>query len=316
MEAPPSLSALGALPSAFAAACRQARSDGELFEHCRGALVKQFHSDRIWLSVTSPTPLLHQLPPPEWVASAVEVIRLGSGQTEVVILAEPAVARDLSPHATAIALGLSVMLELHGVLRDRQLQLEDAAFQLRALRQVARLLSSVHSTEETENLVLDFMAEVFFCWWAVLYRPVGGEYRPKVVRSLKGSMSPESLSREEMDRVLPPVGPVTSTTNDAVARLLPPTAQLAVSLDAAPNDWPSWPSVPGCTISGSGRPRRSWRLPWPSPRPSRSRTPTWWSSCRTQPPPTRSPGCPTGGQWKPGSTRSWPAPSATRSAPA
>jgi diguanylate cyclase (GGDEF)-like protein len=231
MEAPPSLSALGALPGAFATACRQARSDGELFQHCRDALVKQFKSDRIWLTVTSPTSQFHQPPPPEWVASAVEVIRLGSGPTEVAVLAEPVVARELGPHATAIALGLSVMLELHGVLRDRQSQLEDAAFQLRALRQVARLLSSVHSTEETENLVLDFMAEVFFCWWAVLYRPVGGEYHPKVVRSLKGSMSPGILAREELDRALPP-GPVTTVADAALARLLPPTAQLAVSLDA------------------------------------------------------------------------------------
>ena len=26
-------------------------------------------------------------------------------------------------------------------------------------------------TEETEQLILDFMAEVFFAWWACLYRP-------------------------------------------------------------------------------------------------------------------------------------------------
>ena len=58
----------------------------------------------------------------------------------------------------SIPQGLSVMLELQGVLRERQSQLEDAVFQLKAMRQVARLLSSVHSAEETENLVLDFVA--------------------------------------------------------------------------------------------------------------------------------------------------------------
>ncbi len=227
-----STSLLASLPSAFAAACRHARSDTELFERCREALARRFNSDRIWLSVTSPNTLMTLLPPPDWLSGAVEVVRLGSGQTDVGIYAEPAVAAEMRGHATPIALGLSVMLELHAVLRERQGQLDDAVFQLRALRQVARLLSSVHSTEETENLVLDFMAEVFFCWWACLYRPVGDLYFPKVVRSLKGSMSLSTVSRDELDRALPTDGPVATTQDALLARILPPTAQLVVSLDA------------------------------------------------------------------------------------
>jgi diguanylate cyclase (GGDEF)-like protein len=223
---------LASLPGAFASACRHARSDSELFERCREALVRRFNSERIWFSVTSPNSIATLTPPPDWLATAVEVVRLSSGETDVSIHAESAVAREVRGHATPIALGLSVMLELHSVLRERQAQLEDSVFQLRALRQVARLLSSVHSTEETENLVLDFMAEVFFCWWACLYRPVGHEYLPKVVRSLKGSMSLNSVVREALDRALPPDGPVTTTEDATVARLLPPTAQLVVSLDA------------------------------------------------------------------------------------
>jgi diguanylate cyclase (GGDEF)-like protein len=227
-----STSLLASLPSAFATACRHARSDTELFERCREALARRFNSDRIWLSVTSPNALMTLLPPPDWLSGAVEVVRLSSGQTDVGIYAEPAVAAEMRGHATPIALGLSVMLELHAVLRERQGQLDDAVFQLRALRQVARLLSSVHSTEETENLVLDFMAEVFFCWWACLYRPVGDLYFPKVVRSLKGSMSLSTVSRDELDRALPTDGPVTTTQDALLARILPPTAQLVVSLDA------------------------------------------------------------------------------------
>ncbi len=227
-----STSLLASLPSAFATACRHARSDTELFERCREALARRFNSDRIWLSVTSPNTLMTLLPPPDWLSGAVEVVRLGSGQTDVGIYAEPAVAAEMRGHATPIALGLSVMLELHAVLRERQGQLDDAVFQLRALRQVARLLSSVHSTEETENLVLDFMAEVFFCWWACLYRPVGDLYFPKVVRSLKGSMSLSTVSRDELDRALPTDGPVATTQDALLARILPPTAQLVVSLDA------------------------------------------------------------------------------------
>jgi diguanylate cyclase (GGDEF)-like protein len=225
-------SALASLPAAFASACRHARSDDELFERCREALTRRFNSDRIWLSVTSPSAMMTLSPPPDWLSEAVEVIRLSSGQTDVGIFAEPAVAALMRGHATPIALGLSVMLELHSVLRERQDQLDDAVFQLRALRQVARLLSSVHSTEETENLILDFTAEVFFCWWACLYRPVGEEYVPKVVRSLRGSMSLASVSRDALNRALPTDGPVATTADALIARILPPTTQLVISLDA------------------------------------------------------------------------------------
>ncbi len=233
MESSTTLSALASIPSAFAAACRHARTDSELFERCREALVRRFGSEKIWFSVTSPGAPMTLLPPPDWVGpEAVEVVRLSSGQTELAIVAEPSVAGELRQHATPIALGLSVMLELHSVLRERQGQLDDAVFQLRALRQVARLLSSVHSAEETENLILDFMAEVFFCWWACLYRPLGDIYVPKVVRSLKGSMSLNPIERNAMDHAVPPDTPVTTTQDVAVARLFPPTAQVIVSLDA------------------------------------------------------------------------------------
>ena len=224
--------ALASLPGAFAAACRHARSDSELFERCRAALAQRFGNDRIWIRVTSPGSDVPLLPAPEWLADGVEVIRLSSGQTEIAIFAERSTAGELRPHATPIALGLSVMLELHGVLRERQSQLEDAVFQLKAMRQVARLLSSVHSAEETENLVLDFVAEVFFCWWACLYRPQGDLYIPKVIRSLRGSMTLNPIDRNLLERSLPPDGPVTMASNEAIATLFPPTVQIVVSLEA------------------------------------------------------------------------------------
>jgi diguanylate cyclase (GGDEF)-like protein len=232
MDSPTALSGLASLPSAFAAACRHAGSDAELFERCREALVQRFGSQRIWFSVTSPGTLIPLLPTPEWLPGAVEVIKLTSGQTEIGIFADPGVATELRPHATPIALGLSVMLELHGILQDRQSQLEDATFQLRALRQVARLLSSVHSPDDTENLVLDFLAEVFFCEWACLYRPLGDVYVPKVVRSLRGTMSLSPIDRIQLDLAMPPDGPVETTEDPAIAKLLPPTAKVLVVLEA------------------------------------------------------------------------------------
>jgi diguanylate cyclase (GGDEF)-like protein len=232
MDASPSLTALSTLPSAFANACRYARSDTELLERCRDALIRRFNSERIWLDVGSNPSVLNLLPPPSWLGEAKEVIRLASGQTEVTIMAGPELARELKPHAVPIALGLAVMLELHAVLRERQSQLDDATFQLRALRQVARLLSSVHSIEETENLVLDFMSEVFFCWWACLYRSGGEAYLPKVFRSLKGSMSLPPIASASLNAALPASTPVTSPADVAIGKLVPPTTQLIVTLDA------------------------------------------------------------------------------------
>jgi len=220
------------LPSAFAEACRYSRSDGELFDRCREALVRRFGSERIWFSVSSPDAGLSLSPPPDWLPTGQEIIRLRSGQTDLAIIADPAIAREVRPQATMIALGLSVMLELHGVLRERQAQLDDAVFQLRAMRQVARLLSSVHSTEETQSMVLDFMAEVFFCWWACLYCPVGNRYVPKVVRSLKGAITLDPIDLDALDRALPLDQPVSQTKDAAIGVLMPPTTQLVVSLGA------------------------------------------------------------------------------------
>ena len=225
-------SALATLPSAFAAACRHSRTDSELFQRCREILVRRFQTERIWLTVKSPTEIVPLAPAPDWVSQAVEVSRMASGQTEVQILADPEVANQLRSVSLPLVLGLSIMLELHGVLRERQAALEDAAFQLRALRQVARLLSSVHSTEETENLVLDFMTEVFFAWWSSLYRANGDVYTPKVFRSLKGAMSLPPIDLKALDRSLPPGTPAASAEDPALAGLLPPSTQLVVTLDA------------------------------------------------------------------------------------
>jgi diguanylate cyclase (GGDEF)-like protein len=121
---------------------------------------------------------------------------------------------------------------LRSVLRERQAALDDSLFQLRALRQVARLLSSVHSTEETEHLVLDFMAEVFFAWWACLYRPEKDEYRPRRYRALDQTAVPQAMSLAALDSALPGGSTVTDSSDVALAKLLPPGAELVIPLDA------------------------------------------------------------------------------------
>jgi diguanylate cyclase (GGDEF)-like protein len=223
---------LATLPSAFAAACRLSRTDGELFERCRVALVRRFQSERIWFDLISPAESLPRVGPSADFETAVEVARLASGETEVVIHADPTVAEEMRPVAMALALGLSVVIELRSILLERQVALDDAVFQLRALRQVARLLSSVHSTEETEQLILDFMAEVFFAWWACLYRPEGDSYVPTVFRSLNDRLRPGPIDRADLDEALPAGSAAAGAEESRLAELVGPGAELVVPLDA------------------------------------------------------------------------------------
>ncbi|MEO8226828.1 MAG: GGDEF domain-containing protein [Gemmatimonadota bacterium] len=224
--------ALATLPSAFAAACRLSRTDGELFERCRAALVRRFHDEQIWFSASSPDGPAQRVGPAEGFEQSVEVARLASGETEIVIQAAPAVAGEMRAVAMPLALGLTVVMELRSILLDRQAALDDAVFQLRALRQVARLLSSVHSTEETEQLILDFMAEVFFAWWACLYRPQGDTYAPKMFRSLNDERPCTPIGRAALDAALPTGSASTDADDVAVASLIGPEARLIVPLDA------------------------------------------------------------------------------------
>jgi diguanylate cyclase (GGDEF)-like protein len=231
MALPPATT-LNNLPSAFAAACRLSRSEGELFERCRMALVRRFQSERIWFTVVSPTESLPRVGPEDGFEESVEAARLGSGETVVAIRADSEVAGEMRGVAMPLALGLSVVLELRSILLERQAALDDAVFQLRALRQVARLLSSVHSVEETEQLILDFMAEVFFAWWGCLYRPEGEAYAPKVFRSLNDRLRPAPIDLPALDGALP-TGSASVGANDvSVAALVGPGAELVVPLDA------------------------------------------------------------------------------------
>ena len=117
-------SALLSLPSAFAAACRLSRTEGELFERCRVALVRRFQSEYIWFTLVSPTETIPRVGPARGFEGAQEVARLGSGETEVVIHADQAVAGDMRAVAMPLALGLSVVLELRSILLERQATLE------------------------------------------------------------------------------------------------------------------------------------------------------------------------------------------------
>jgi diguanylate cyclase (GGDEF)-like protein len=232
MDLSPAQYRLATLPSAFAAACRDSRSDAELFERCRDALVRRFHSDLIWMVINSQSGAVTSVGIAEGRQKAVEVARIASGETEVVVWADPEVAAEMRGVAMSLALGLSIVLELRAVLLERQLALDDATFQLRALRQVTRLLSSVHSTEETEQLVMDFIAEVFFAWWGCLYRLENGLYVPKTFRALNDDGKPEPIDQVRLDAAFPVGSSPVRTEEVSLASVVDPRTKVLISLEA------------------------------------------------------------------------------------
>ncbi len=234
MDHPPLVPSVEHLSSAFVAACRDARSERELFERCRDALARRFRHDGVWLNVSSPTGPVIAIGPSSRPADAVQICRIGSGEATVSVYAAKDIASELQAVVMPMALGLSVVIELRGVLLDRQAALDDAAFQLRALRQVARLLSSVHSIGETEQLIMDFMAEVFFAWWACLYRPEKGMYVPHVYRAVGEEGRPQPIVVEKLDAAFPVGSSPVHAEEVGLARLADPRTRVTISLDSGP----------------------------------------------------------------------------------
>jgi diguanylate cyclase (GGDEF)-like protein len=88
----------------------------------------------------------------------------------------------------------------------RSLDVDRLRFNLTALQQVARTLAVVRRTDETERLALDSVGEVFFAWWAALYRRSEDEYVRRAARTLRGDALPERLPAAVVDE-LGPLGP-------------------------------------------------------------------------------------------------------------
>lgn len=231
IEQPASLRTNG-LTGAFAQACRQARSEGELLERCRRIVAERLESDHIWFSVTTAGRPPQRFGPGVTIANLVEVSRHTTGSVEVIIEADAELAPNLRPVAFQLSFAIGVVTDLQGVLVERQLALDDAVFQLRALRQVARLLSSAHSTEDSEHLVLDFMAEVFFAWWAVLYRPSGAAFVPKALRSLDRDRLPDTINREQLEAAIPLGTGVADHGEVGLGAMMPSGTELVIPFDA------------------------------------------------------------------------------------
>ncbi|HEX2093229.1 MAG TPA: sensor domain-containing diguanylate cyclase [Longimicrobiaceae bacterium] len=100
-------------------------------------------------------------------------------------------------------------------------------FHLAALQQVAHTLAVVRGADETERMVLDSVGEVFFAWWAALYRLEGSEYICRAVRSLRGESVAYAIPARVVRAIAPPGHPPVVPPGDAEIRDHVP-AELAV----------------------------------------------------------------------------------------
>ena len=66
------------------------------------ALVRRFQSERIWLGLVTSGESIPRVGPQEGFDQAVEVARLGSGETEVVVHADPSVVGEMRAVAISI----------------------------------------------------------------------------------------------------------------------------------------------------------------------------------------------------------------------
>lgn len=149
---------------------------------CMEALKSLLHVPSVRLVVPLvPVPVISGAPP----AGLHCLLRfpLSAGEGEVWA------AGDVDWSAAARAAVAEHLSRIWRVQEERAAQaqeLDRLRFQLASLQQVARTLALVRGVEETERLVLDSVGEVFFAWWAALYRLKGDVYRTRAVRSLRG----------------------------------------------------------------------------------------------------------------------------------
>lgn len=224
-------SVLGGLTTAIAAACHHAQSSHELAARCRDALSTTLGMDALWLTMDGPEGTVRAGPEGFDANRATELFRSGSGATTITLHAADAVTPERRALAMPVCFGMGVALELRHVLLDRQAALADAAFQVQALRQMVRLLSSVQAATATEHLLVEFLAELFGASWAVLLRAHDDQYEARQLRGTPpAALGP--VSRRALDHALPPGAAVTTGGDSSLRDLLPPGCELVMPLDA------------------------------------------------------------------------------------
>lgn len=139
---------------------------------------------------------------------------VGAGQGELWAL--PAVRSEAARQA--VHEQLARVWRLQDAYAARELEMDRLRFQLQALQQVAHTLAAVRRTDETERLALDSIGEVFFAWWAALYRREPEGYVCRAVRSLRGESVATPLPAAMVQSLLARGEPVVTPPADAEIR--------------------------------------------------------------------------------------------------
>jgi diguanylate cyclase (GGDEF)-like protein len=114
---------------------------------------------------------------------------------------------------------------------ERDEELDGLRFRLAALQQVTHTLAEVRETDQTERLALDNIREIFFAWWAVLYR--ARDEMPLELRAQfasRGEVFPERLP-SDLCTSLNPGGtsrPVMPPAGHPARELLPSDVEILV----------------------------------------------------------------------------------------
>jgi diguanylate cyclase (GGDEF)-like protein len=114
----------------------------------------------------------------------------------------------------------------------RQQEIEQLKFQLASLQQVVRTLAVVRGAEETESLILDSVREVFFAWWAALYRSEDQVFACRGTRALRGEApAPRIPASVVLNAVPAGSGPVILPESSELRDHLPRDVSVVAPLD-------------------------------------------------------------------------------------
>ncbi len=140
---------------------------------------------------------------------------------------------DLSP--SSVATLEDRLAWIWTVQRERAAQereLDQLRFHLAALQQATHTLAIVRGAEETEQLVLDSVKEVFFAWWAALFRKdEEGLYARHVVRSLRGEEIAGAIPSDVVLSSIPRGGGMLLPGDAPIRDFLPPDAAVLAPLE-------------------------------------------------------------------------------------
>jgi diguanylate cyclase (GGDEF)-like protein len=166
----------------------------------------------------------------------VPLLRFRVGPHEGMLLGDPDNRID-ARSAPLVAEQLVGIWEVQ-VERERQLlELDRLRFQLASLQQVTRSLATARGVEETERIILDSVAEVFFAWWAGLYRLHGEVYRLRAARQLRSEQLDAELPRSAVTALHSgEAAPVVPDSALEIHRFSPPGLAVVAQLPVGDGD--------------------------------------------------------------------------------